>query len=494
MTWTISRRIMLGFGSSLVLVALAALGGGWALSRTKQVYDRALRGDRVALAPSLRAESEIRQANVENLRYLLDGDEQYQTAREERLATSRKLITQLADSASTQDERTKWSEVGTALEKWAQASREAANARRAGNLALALSVRRDRVTPIREQLDALLSDRVHRAQVFSDSITAAGEATARSARSALTIGLIVALILGTIAAYILGRSINGPLQETTNVLASSAASILAATTEQAAGTHQSMAAVSETVATVDEVAHTATQAAQRAKTVAESTQRAAERGRQGKKAVDDTTIAMRAVEGQVGSIAAAIVALAEQAQAIGEIITAVSDIAEQTKLLALNAAVESARAGEHGRGFAVVASEIKSLAGQAKQSTVQVRQILGEIQRATSAAVMTTEQGTKQVAAATAHVTQAGEIIAGLADTANDAAQSVAQIVASAGQQAIGMDQIRQAIANIHDTTQANLAATRQTETAAQDLDKLGSRLLALVGANGNGRHGAHNN
>ena len=255
-----------------------------------------------------------------------------------------------------------------------------------------------------------------------------------------------------------------------------------------------MAAVSETVATVDEVAQTATQAAQRAKTVAESTQRAAERGRQGKKAVDDTTIAMRAVEGQVGSIAAAIVALAEQAQAIGEIITAVSDIAEQTKLLALNAAVESARAGEHGRGFAVVASEIKSLAGQAKQSTVQVRQILGEIQRATSAAVMTTEQGTKQVAAATAHVTQAGEIIAGLADTANDAAQSVAQIVASAGQQAIGMDQIRQAIANIHDTTQQNLAATRQTETAAQDLDRLGARLLALVGANGNGKHGAHNN
>jgi methyl-accepting chemotaxis protein len=318
--------------------------------------------------------------------------------------------------------------------------------------------------------------------------------TAQSARQALIIGLIVVLILGTIAAYILGRSINGPLQETTNVLASSATSILAATTQQAAGTHQSMAAVSETVATVDEVAHTATQAAQRAKTVAESTQRAAERGRQGKKAVDDTTIAMRAVEGQVGSIAAAIVALAEQAQAIGEIITAVSDIAEQTKLLALNAAVESARAGEHGRGFAVVASEIKSLAGQAKQSTVQVRQILGEIQRATSAAVMTTEQGTKQVAAATAHVTQAGEIIAGLADTANDAAQSVAQIVASAGQQAIGMDQIRQAIANIHDTTQANLAATRQTETAAQDLDKLGSRLLALVGANGNGRRGARNN
>jgi methyl-accepting chemotaxis protein len=494
MTWTISRRIMLGFGICLLLVAVAALGGGWALGRTKLAYDQALRGARTALVPALHAESEMRAANVENLRYLLEADEQYQTAREERLTAARKLITQLVDSAPNDEERARWSEIGMSLDKWAQASRDAAAARRAGNLPLALSIRRDRVIPVRQQLDALIGDRVRRTQTYTDSIASAGEATAHSARQALSAGLIIALVLGALGAYLLGRSINGPLQETTNILASSAAQILAATTEQAAGTHQSMAAVSETVATVDEVAQTATQAAQRAKTVAESTQRAAERGRQGKKAVDDTTIAMRAVEGQVGSIAAAIVALAEQAQAIGEIITAVSDIAEQTKLLALNAAVESARAGEHGRGFAVVASEIKSLAGQAKQSTVQVRQILGEIQRATSAAVMTTEQGTKQVAAATAHVTQAGEIIAGLADTANDAAQSVAQIVASAGQQAIGMDQIRQAIANIHDTTQQNLAATRQTESAAQDLDKLGSRLLALVGANGNGRRGAHNN
>jgi methyl-accepting chemotaxis protein len=335
---------------------------------------------------------------------------------------------------------------------------------------------------LRAQHDAMIDERVRSGQTSSDSIAASGEAVAQSARQALVVGLVIAMLIGLLSAYLLSRAINGPLQETTSVLASSAAQILAATTEQAAGTNESMAAVSETVATVDEVAQTATQAAQRAKTVAESTQRAAERGRAGKKAVDDTTIAMRSVEGQVGSIAAAIVTLAEQAQAIGEIITSVSDIAEQTKLLALNAAVESARAGEHGRGFAVVAAEIKSLAGQAKQNTVQVRQILGEIQRATSAAVMTTEQGTKQVTAAVAHVAQAGEIISGLAETANEAALAVAQIVASAGQQAIGMDQIRQAIANIHDATQQNLTATRQTESAAQDLNKLGSRLVALVG------------
>ena len=147
--------------------------------------------------------------------------------------------------------------------------------------------------------------------------------------------------------------------------------------------------------------------------------------------------------------------------------------------------MESTRAGEHGRGFALVAAEIKTLAGEAKESTVQVRRLLGDIQRSTSAAVMATEQGTKQTTAAVRQVNQAGEVIAQLATVADEAAQAAAQIVASAGQQALGMDQIRQAIANIHDATQQNLIATRQSESAAQDLTQLGTRLVDMVGARG---------
>ena len=482
MPFTIGRRIVLGFTIILILVALVAGGGFWALNRTSQRYDTALEGRKTLLAPALLTESEIRGANIEYLRYLLDGNESYAEAKRARIARAKALIDSIIDAAPAA-QAAEWRAVDSLTDAWSAGADEALAARRAGNLPEANRVRVARVQPVRVELDRRIAERVDWARTYTDSIAAEGMDTASAARTALLWGLLIALVVGALAAYRLARSINGPLQETAVVIASSAAQILAATTEQAAGTNESMAAVSETVATVDEVAQTANQAAQRAKTVAESAQRAAERARQGRKAVEDTTTAMRAVEAQVGSIAERIVALADQAQAIGDIITSVSDIAEQTKLLALNAAVESARAGEHGRGFAVVAAEIKSLAGQAKQSTTQVRQILGDIQRATSAAVMTTEQGTKQVATATTQVRQTGEIINGLAETVNDAAQAAAQIVASAGQQAIGMDQIRQAIANIHDATQQNLTATRQSEQAAQDLDKLGGRLTALVGA-----------
>ena len=481
MPFTIGRRIALGFALILVLVALVAAGGYWALRHTGNQYEEALEGRKRLLAPALRVESEVRGANVENLRYLIDGSESYLAAMDARIARARGVIDSILVAVPEQHAPA-WRSVDSLTATWAATAGEVAAARRTGGLAEANRLRTTRLQPVRAQLDSRIAQQLEWARVWTDSIATEGNRTATAAQGGLLWGLLVALLGGASAAYLLARSINRPLQETSVVIASSAAQILAATTEQASGTNESMAAVSETVATVDEVAQTANQAAQRAKAVAESAQRAAERARQGKKAVEDTTAAMRAVEGQVGSIAERIVALADQAQAIGEIITAVSDIAEQTKLLALNAAVESARAGEHGRGFAVVASEIKSLAGQAKQSTTQVRQILGDIQRATSAAVMTTEQGTKQVTIATTQIRQTGEIIAGLSDTVNDAAQAAAQIVASAGQQAIGMDQIRQAIANIHDATQQNLTATRQSEQAAQDLSKLGLRLTELVG------------
>ncbi|HTE43691.1 MAG TPA: CHASE3 domain-containing protein [Gemmatimonadaceae bacterium] len=311
--------------------------------------------------------------------------------------------------------------------------------------------------------------------------SATADSMARNTITSLGIGVLLALVIVVLASVMLSRAISKPLQETTGVLASSAAELLAATAQQASGASETSAAVAQTVATVDEVTQTATEANQRAKVVADSAQRAAEIGKAGRTAIEQSAEAMVAVREQVESIAESILALAEQAQAIGEIIATVNDIAEQTNLLALNAAVEAARAGEHGRGFAVVASEVKSLAEQSKRATVDVRRILGEIQRATSAAVMTTEQGTKQVAATSKHVADAGETIRTLATASAEAAQTAAQIMASAGQQAAGMTQIRMAIGSIHAATQQNLASTKQAERVAQDLSALGGRLLVLV-------------
>src|SRR5205823_4163172 len=201
----------------------------------------------------------------------------------------------------------------------------------------------------------------------------------------------------------------------------------------------------------------------------------------GRKAVEDSITALGSVREQVEATAADIVTLAEKAQSIGEIIATVNDIAEKTNLLALNAAIEASRAGEHGRGFAVVAGEVRALAEQSKRATGQVRQILGEVQKATNAAVLSAEEVTQGVAAALKAGEQAGATIGALAEALADAARAAAQIVASAGQQATGMAQIHQAMKSIDQVAKQNAVATRQAAQVAESLNTLAGRLRGMT-------------
>jgi methyl-accepting chemotaxis protein len=104
-----------------------------------------------------------------------------------------------------------------------------------------------------------------------------------------------------------------------------------------------------------------------------------------------------------------------------------------------------------------------------------------EVQKATSSAVMATEQGTKAVAAGVKQARDAGESIRALTGSVGEASQAATQIAASSQQQLIGMDQIAAAIANIRQATTQNLAGTKQLEASAQDLQELGVRLKDLV-------------
>ncbi|MCB2102292.1 MAG: HAMP domain-containing protein [Rhodobacterales bacterium] len=278
------------------------------------------------------------------------------------------------------------------------------------------------------------------------------------------------------------------ITETSTLLATASNEILAATSQQASSVQQQASAVTQAASTVDEVLQTSEQASERARWVAESSRRAAEIGEAGRKAVEVSVASMDTVREQAEAIAESILGLADQAQSIGEIIATVTDIAEQTNLLALNAGIEASRAGEHGTGFTFVAREIKELAEESKAATAQIRQILGEIQRATNTAVMATEEGTKSVNVTIATINEAGETIRQLADTIAEAAKAGAQISASSVQQATGMTQIHQAVREIDTATHQSVASNQQTEQAARDLAGLGTRLGQLIGRAGFGR------
>ena len=266
-----------------------------------------------------------------------------------------------------------------------------------------------------------------------------------------------------------------------NVLSSASSEILATTTQVAAGSAETATAVSQTTATVEEVKQTAQVASQKAKYVSESAQKASSVAQAGRRSVEETIQGMSRIQEQMGSIAEAIVRLSEQSQAIGEIIATVNDLAEQSNLLAVNAAIEAAKAGEQGKGFAVVAQEVKSLAEQSKQATGQVRAILNDIQRATSAAVLATEQGSKVVDAGAQKSQESGEAIRQLSESVTESAQAAVQIAASSQQQLAGMDQVALAMEGIKQASAQNVASTQQVEAAAQRLNELGQQLIRVV-------------
>lgn len=263
-------------------------------------------------------------------------------------------------------------------------------------------------------------------------------------------------------------------------LSAAASEILAGTMQTSAGANETAAAVSETTATVEEVKQTALLSSQKARTVSDAAQKAAQTAETGRKAIEDGIDGMDTVRQQMESIAETIVRLSERSQAIGEIVATVGGLAEQSNLLAVNAAIEAAKAGEHGRGFAVVAQEVKDLADQSKQATRQVRVILGDIQKAISAAVMNAEQGSRTVASGVERTTEASNAIGILAENIADAAQAAAQIAASSQQQLAGMDQVAMAMENIKQVSAENAAGSKQAESSAQNLHDLGQKLKQL--------------
>lgn len=277
------------------------------------------------------------------------------------------------------------------------------------------------------------------------------------------------------------RSLTSDLHEGINVLSSSASEISTSTSELAASATQTAAAVSDTTTTVEEVRQTAQMSSEKARAVSESALRVSSISEEGQRATDDAASGMTRIQQQMELIAESMVRLSEQSQAVGQIVATVDDLTGQSKLLAVNASIEAAKAGEHGRGFAVVAQEVKSLAEQSRQATAQVRSILGDIQQATSAAVLATEQGSRAVAEGVRQSGQAGQAIQALASSVSDASQAAVQIAASSQQQLVGVDQVATAMESIKLASNQNVDSAKQMEAAAHGIKLLGEKLKQLA-------------
>jgi methyl-accepting chemotaxis protein len=285
----------------------------------------------------------------------------------------------------------------------------------------------------------------------------------------------------------LNRMVSGLAQISSHIQAGvqdiggSTAEILEAVNRHTESASLQSAAISETSSTVNELRLAAEDTAQMASEVADRSNDSLQVSGATTTAVTAIASAMEEIRERVDGIARDIVTLSERTQQIGEITATVNGLADKSNLLALNASIEAARAGEHGKGFAVVADEVRKLAEQSKAATAQVESILGDVQTATTAAVVASQEGTKVVERGLELTDRAGDGIRSLSETIQEACDAAQQIAASAHQQSVGIEQIAQTMNHVNEGTVQFLEGAHQSQQAAEKLDELSGQLVAVT-------------
>jgi methyl-accepting chemotaxis protein len=271
-------------------------------------------------------------------------------------------------------------------------------------------------------------------------------------------------------------------QESSKRLAESSSEILSATEQQASGSAEQAASISQTTATMEELAATYRQIADNANQVVNMAEASLGSAESGQQAVLNTLTSMEQIKNRAQNSANKILTLGERSQQIGQVLSIINNIADQTKILALNAAIEAARAGEAGKGFSVVAIEIRKLAESVVDSTGEISTIMTEIQSAANDLVLSTEQELKQVQEGFDLANVTGESFDQILEMIEQTTMSAKEISAGTQQQRSATEQVVKAMKEVAIVAQQTAAGSRQVASAAEILSGI-ARESAQVGS-----------
>lgn len=234
------------------------------------------------------------------------------------------------------------------------------------------------------------------------------------------------------------------------------------------------AAVNEMAVTIDQVSVNAAESAgvaERSVTIAST----------GAGMVQDTIKGMDTIREQIQDTSKRIKRLGESSQEIGDIISLINDIADQTNILALNAAIQASMAGDAGRGFAVVADEVQRLAERSTAATKQIESLVKAIQNDTNEAVTSMEQTTTEVVKGARLAQDAGVALEEIESVSSNLAELIQSISNAARQQASSAGHISNTMNVIQEITSQTSSGTSATAQSIGNLSDMATSLRESV-------------
>lgn len=253
--------------------------------------------------------------------------------------------------------------------------------------------------------------------------------------------------------------------------AASASQIAASSNEQEATVSEFSVTTTEIAASSEEIVATSRQIASSMENVAAGFNHTAEFADNGHAILDDIQSGMKELDVATESISSKLSEINERGKLINNIVVTITKVADQTNLLSLNAAIEAEKAGEYGKGFSVVAMEIRRLADQTAVATLDIEQIVKDMQSAVSSGVMEMDKFSSEVRK---RVDDTGEIISHLEaimkeiQTLNPVFKNV---VEESQQQAEGAKQISEAIVQLSEAAREAADSLREFNEATRQLN-----------------------
>jgi methyl-accepting chemotaxis protein len=267
---------------------------------------------------------------------------------------------------------------------------------------------------------------------------------------AMVILLILAIAAGIVTSMLVTGSIIKPIAAAIDGLSDSSSQVTTAS-EEISNTSQDMAnGATRQASSLEEISSSLNE-------ITSMTKQTADNARNADSLVKDSVEKSRTGQSAMGRLNEAVIEIQSSSNETAKILKDIDEIAFQTNLLALNAAVEAARAGEAGKGFAVVAEEVRNLAQRSAESAKKTAQLI-ESSQASSLRGVSLAQET-------------AEAIGKITEVSNKIAMIVSEITTAAEEQARGVSQVKSAIGNMDQITQANASGSEELAASSEELN-----------------------